>query len=114
MSHVKLAEQDTATIRREVSDCKAMLEDLLGEAVPHFCYPYGSHDIRAVEAVAEAGYECATTCLRAPAGPADDPLTLPRKAVSYGDTLVGVLWKMHLKNTPKQPPIRRAEFALPA
>lgn len=114
VNHVKLAEQDSATIRREVTDCKAMLEDLLGEAVPHFCYPYGSHDMRAVEAVAQAGYTCATTCLRAPASPADDPLTLPRKAVSYGDTLPGVLWKLHLKNTPKQPPIRRAEFALPA
>lgn len=112
VSHVKLAEQDDARVRQEVTDCKAMLEDLLGERVNHFCYPYGSHDMRAVEAVAEAGYTCATTCVRSLAGPTDDPLTVPRKAISHGDNLIGFLWRVHMKNTPKSPSIRRAEFAL--
>lgn len=105
--HLKLAQQDTPTVRREVADCKTILEDVLGEAVRHFCYPFGSHDIRAVEAAAEAGWATATTCQRALATSADDPLTLPRKAVSHGENLLGVLWKMHFKNTPKSAPIRR-------
>ena len=50
----------------------------------------------------------ATTCERAPATPADDPLTLPRKAIAWGDTLPGVWWKIHVKNTPKHAIIRRA------
>lgn len=107
-THVRLAEQSTERIREEVIRSKKVLEDAIGERIAHFCYPYGSHDIRAVEAVAEAGYLSATTCERAVATPADDPLTLPRKAVSWGDSLIGVLWKMHFKNTPKRPPIRRA------
>lgn len=111
VNHLKLAEQDDATVRREVFDCKARLEDLLGEPVRHFCYPFGSHDLRAVEACAEAGWSSATTCERAPAGRADDPLTLPRKAIAWGDSLPGVWWKLHVKNTPKRPPIRRAGFA---
>lgn len=106
-THVRLAEQSEDRIREEVVRSKAVLEDVLGERVDHFCYPYGSHDLRTVEAVAEAGYLSATTCERASATPADDPLTLPRKAVSWGDSLIGVLWKMHFKNTPKRPPIRR-------
>lgn len=106
-THVRLAEQSTARIREEVSQSKKVLEDAIGERIDHFCYPYGSHDIRAVEAVAEAGYLSATTCERAAATSSDDPLTLPRKAVSWGDSLIGVLWKMHFKNTPKRPPIRR-------
>lgn len=112
-THVKLAEQSSERIREEVSRSKAVLEDVLGEPVQHFCYPYGSHDMRAVEAVAEAGYRCATTCVRAPATVADDPLTLPRKAVSWGDNLVGLFWRLHMKNTPKSVPIRRpgASFA---
>jgi peptidoglycan/xylan/chitin deacetylase (PgdA/CDA1 family) len=106
VSHVRLAEQTTERIHEEVTRSKKELEDAIGERIDHFCYPYGSHDIRAVEAVAEAGYLSATTCERASATAADDPLTLPRKAVAWG--LIGVLWKMHFKNTPKRPPIRRS------
>jgi len=102
-SHVKLGEQDEARIREEVTRSKAVLEDLLGEEVGHFCYPYGSYDLRAVEAVAAAGYRCATTCVRAPANPGNDPLALPRKAISFGDTLPGVMWKLHMKHDPKGP-----------
>ena len=83
------------------------LEDLLGRRVDHFCYPYGSHDLRAVEAAAAAGYVTGTTCERAAATPQDDLLTLPRKAVSRGDDVFGVAWKLLAKNTPKRPPIRR-------
>lgn len=108
VSHVRLAEQTTERIHEEVTRSKKELEDAIGERIDHFCYPYGSHDIRAVEAVAEAGYLSATTCERASATAADDPLTLPRKAVAWGDSLIGVLWKMHFKNTPKRPPIRRS------
>ncbi|MGL4409448.1 polysaccharide deacetylase family protein [Zoogloea sp.] len=106
-SHVRLAEQDDARIRAEMHDSKASLEDLLGRPVQHFCYPYGSHDLRAVRAAAEAGYLSGTTCERAVATPADDLLTLPRKAVSRGDDVFGVAWKLLFKNTPKRPPIRR-------
>jgi peptidoglycan/xylan/chitin deacetylase (PgdA/CDA1 family) len=100
-SHVKLGEQDEARIREEVVRSKSVLEDLLGVPVGHFCYPYGSYDLRALKAVEEAGYSSATTCVRAPARPGDDPLALPRKAISFGDTLPGVFWKLHFKHTPK-------------
>ncbi|MEJ2577278.1 MAG: polysaccharide deacetylase family protein [Gammaproteobacteria bacterium] len=106
-THLKLAEQDDATIVEEVTRSKAQLEDLLGEPIQHFCYPYGSYDLRALEAVTTAGYTGATTCVRAPARPGDDPLALPRKAISFGDNLAGVIWKLHAKNTPKGPWPRR-------
>lgn len=109
-SHVRLAECDADRIRDEVSRSKMVLEDAVGERVSHFCYPYGSHDLRVVEAVADAGYLTGTTCERAHATYADDPLTLPRKAVAWGDSLLGVLWKMHMKNAPKRPLLRRAQF----
>ena len=54
------------------------------------------------------GYASATTCVRSPATPADDPLTLPRKAISWGDNLLGYFWRLHMKNTPKTEPIRRS------
>jgi peptidoglycan/xylan/chitin deacetylase (PgdA/CDA1 family) len=114
MSHVKLAEQTTERIRQEVSGCKRALEDILGAPVLDFCYPYGSHDMRAVEAVAEAGYRSGVTCEKASASGHDDPLTLPRKAISYGDSLAGVWWKLHMKHDPKVPPLRRPQYALSA
>lgn len=107
VSHVRLAGQSAERIRAEATRSKTELEQALGEPVDHFCYPYGSHDLRVVEAVAQAGYRSGTTCERAPATPADDPLTLPRKAIAWGDSLLGVWWKMHVKNTPKRPPVRR-------
>jgi peptidoglycan/xylan/chitin deacetylase (PgdA/CDA1 family) len=86
---------------RELSESKATLEDLLGERVEHLCYPYGSFDLDAVRAGAEAGYVSATTCLRGPAEPSDHPLALPRKAISFGDNLIGYFWKLAVKNRPK-------------
>lgn len=107
-SHLRMAQQDDDCIRTELQDSKDTLEDLLGSRVDHFCYPYGSHDLRCVEAAAQAGYLSATTCERAAATAQDDPLTLPRKAVSRGDSLLGLWWKMRFKDIPKRPPIRRA------
>ncbi|MCA0185339.1 MAG: polysaccharide deacetylase family protein [Proteobacteria bacterium] len=106
--HLRLAEQDDACILAEARDSKRALEDLLGRPVDHFCYPYGSHDLRAVNAAAEAGYLTGTTCVRAAATPADDLLTLPRKAVSRGDDVFGVAWKLLTKNIPKHSQIRRS------
>ncbi|MFM1891367.1 MAG: hypothetical protein RLZ44_444 [Pseudomonadota bacterium] len=106
-SHLKLAEQDDATVRAELTRSRERLQDVLGGPVDHFCYPYGSYDLRVLEAVAEAGYRSAVTCVRALAHPGDDPLALPRKAISFGDNLAGVIWKLHLKNAPKGPWPRR-------
>ncbi|ANQ85484.1 polysaccharide deacetylase family protein [Azoarcus olearius] len=112
--HVKLAQHSDAVIHDELSRSRQVLEDLFGERIDHFCYPYGSHDLRVVEAVAEAGYLTATTCNRAPAGRDDDPLVLPRKAIAHGDNLLGFLWRLHMKNTPRKTPLHRADVAAPA
>lgn len=106
-SHTRLAGLERARLQDEVNGCRNRLEDALGERVTHFCYPYGSHDLAAVEAVAAAGFDTATTCARAPASTADDPLTLPRKAVSHGDNLVGLWWKLHFKHQPGEALLRR-------
>ena len=107
VSHPRLAQVDNRRVAEELTISKRMLEDVLGSRVDHLCYPYGSHDIRAVHAAADAGYVTGSTCVRAIATPADDLLTLPRKPVSQGNTAFGVLWKLIAKNTPRHPPIRR-------
>jgi peptidoglycan/xylan/chitin deacetylase (PgdA/CDA1 family) len=102
VSHPKLATLGSERRRRELADSKTALQDLLGEQVGHLCYPYGSFDLDTVHAAAETGYLSATTCLRGLAGPGDHPLALPRKAISFGDNLIGYFWKLVVKNAPKR------------
>jgi peptidoglycan/xylan/chitin deacetylase (PgdA/CDA1 family) len=101
VNHVKLADTPPEQQSRELADSKAALEDVLGDEVRHLCYPYGSFDLPAVLAARQAGYASATTCLRGAATSSDHPLALPRKAISYGDNLIGFWWKLRVKNAPK-------------
>lgn len=81
-SHVHLTQCSDSALRDEVAGSRAELEDILGAAVPQFCYPYGDHDDRVVEAVRDAGYEAATTTRRGRARGGSDRLRLPRIPVS--------------------------------
>ncbi len=101
VTHARLAEIGPEAKRRELTVSKATLEDLLGTEVRHLCYPFGSFDLDAVRAAGETGYVSATTCLRGPATAADHPLLLPRKAISFGDNLLGFAWKLGFKQAPK-------------
>lgn len=101
LTHARLAQCPPGVAREEIAGSKARLEDLLGEAVPDFCYPYGSYDEQIASMVAAVGYRLGLTCIRAAANHARSPYELPRKAISYGDTLPGFLWKLHAKNRPK-------------
>ena len=100
VNHARLGELEPAAQRRELRDSKAALEDLLGSPVRHLCYPFGSFDLAAVHAARDAGYASATTCLRGAARVADHPLALPRKAISFGDSLLGFAWKLGFKHAP--------------
>jgi peptidoglycan/xylan/chitin deacetylase (PgdA/CDA1 family) len=100
-THAKLGDLDPERQRAELADSKAALEDLLGEPVRHLCYPFGNFDLGAVRAAAALGYVSAVTCLRGAATRADHPLVLPRKAISYGDSLLGYWWKLAMKDAPK-------------
>ena len=98
VNHVKLAQVDPAAARAEIEHSKQALEALLDREVRHFCYPYGSYDPQVVELARGAGYASAVTCDRAAARSHHDPLALPRKAISYGDNLIGYAWKLQFKN----------------
>lgn len=78
LGHPHLTQLGADERRREIAGSKAALEDRLGMAVPHFCFPYGDHDAACVDAVAEAGYATAVTTVRGRARPGDDLLALPR------------------------------------
>lgn len=56
LTHRRLAGLGARELAAQVADSRRVLEDLTGQAVEGFCYPYGSLDAAAVEAVARAGY----------------------------------------------------------
>jgi peptidoglycan/xylan/chitin deacetylase (PgdA/CDA1 family) len=101
MTHPFLSRIDPLRRREEIRTSKAVLEDLLEKEIVHFCYPDGDFDEDVVVEVASAGYTAGLTCIRGSATPADTPLLLPRKAISFGDSLIGVFWKLHLKHQKK-------------
>ncbi len=101
VSHVKLAEIGREQAIEEIRRSKHDLSALLDREVVHFCYPYGSYDRDIVEATRAAGYTTGVTCDRAAATGDDDLLRLPRKAISFGDSLAGYFWKLHMKNERK-------------
>jgi peptidoglycan/xylan/chitin deacetylase (PgdA/CDA1 family) len=101
MHHPFLTHLSAEDQYEEITASRHVLEELLKRPVDLFSYPDGDHDVVVAERVRRAGYAAAVTCLRGRATAAHDPYRLPRKAISYGDSLVGFWWKLHVKNRLK-------------
>lgn len=102
LSHVKLADMSYEMMQQEIFESKIKIEALIKKDVRHFCYPYGSYNAVVMETVKKAGYASAVTCVRGGVAAGNDLWQLPRKAVSFGDSLLGFWWKLHMKNQRKE------------
>jgi peptidoglycan/xylan/chitin deacetylase (PgdA/CDA1 family) len=104
LSHPRLSQLGQDEISREVVQSKQQMDVILDRPTEFFCYPYGDYDDRVMEIVKNAGFKGALSCLRGSAYPGqEDPYQIPRKAISYGDSLAGFWWKLHMKNRKKTP-----------
>ncbi|MGH7907522.1 MAG: polysaccharide deacetylase family protein [Candidatus Binataceae bacterium] len=56
LSHCRLTDLDPDAIRRELSESKSRLEDLLGRTVADLAVPFGRYDRRVIKAALEVGY----------------------------------------------------------
>jgi peptidoglycan/xylan/chitin deacetylase (PgdA/CDA1 family) len=83
MTHARLAGADPDTLSAEISGSRRLLQDVLQAEVRGFCYPYGSFDAAAADAVRAAGYDHA--CVTGDYDPGDR-FTLPRCYISPLDT----------------------------
>jgi len=86
-THVRLTETDDACLQQELKGSRAALEDILGEDVISFAYPYGALDERCADAVKQAGYASACTTRTGWALRDNDPYRLRRLTVFNHDTL---------------------------
>jgi peptidoglycan/xylan/chitin deacetylase (PgdA/CDA1 family) len=87
VNHVRLTEIDDVRLMQELTDSKATLEDMLGNTVNSFAYPYGAWDGRCAEAVKQAGYTAACTTRTGWALRDHDPFRLRRLTVFNTDPL---------------------------
>ena len=82
MHHPVLAYlRDAAEVRREVSECRAVLQQRLGHAVRAFAYPVGRDQHighTAIQAVRDAGYDWAVTTMAGVNTARNDPYQLQR------------------------------------
>jgi hypothetical protein len=56
----------------------------------------------ALMAPLQACCRLALTCVRGAANAAPAAFEIPRKAISYGDNLPSVWWKLHTRHAPKR------------
>jgi len=86
LDHVHLPQLEKEEARRQISQSRSALEDLLRVDVSSFCFPYGDETPLDRTLIRDAGYSVATTTQRGRARPQDDPFGLPRATVRRNDT----------------------------
>ncbi|MFE1382665.1 polysaccharide deacetylase family protein [Streptomyces sp. NPDC058740] len=97
---VELADTDDEGLAAETRRSRELIEEITGDPVDGFCYPYGKVDARVVRAVRKAGYTHA--CAIDP-GPLTSAYALPRVHVGEEDTS----WRLTAKRILH--PLRRRQ-----
>jgi len=101
VNHSRLSELSIPAMRKEIFDSKTALENLLGQEVLDFCYPYGIYDERVRDFVEEAGYRTGLTCIRGAANASDNAFELKRKSISYGTGVFSFAKRVYGKHNLK-------------
>lgn len=104
LNHPVLPRLSTQLAINEIRDSRDALEQLAGEPVTAFCYPYGKFTPELAERVQAAGYLSATTTARGLVRPVDDYFALPRVAVMRSTLMIRFLQKCltHLEDRKRQ------------
>ncbi|MFD4877571.1 polysaccharide deacetylase family protein [Streptomyces sp. NPDC058420] len=100
LTHVDLTTADDTTLLAEVAESRSRLRELTNSPVDGFCYPYGTIDARAMDAVRAAGY--AYACAIDP-GDLNGPHALPRVHIGQNDTAVRLFLKYRLHRLRRRP-----------
>lgn len=85
VTHANLAVLPVALQKPEIFRSKSVLDDILGQSVAGFAYPYGSYTQESVDLVKGAGFHFACTVHPGVIEPSDDCFQLPRMTVEDWD-----------------------------
>lgn len=92
MTHPFLSKLSESEQRKEISRNKLELEELLGEQLVSFAYPYGDHDTQSKQIVHQCGYQFAVATNSGPLLMHQDPYQIRRIAI-FPKTDVFGLWR---------------------
>jgi len=101
MHHVDLAAVSPSVARDEISRSRSVLQQLTGQPVLDFAYPYGIFTNRVVGMVRQAGFRDASTTEPGTRQYASQPFLLRRTEVSGSDTLGSFARKAGLPPPPR-------------
>lgn len=89
VTHPALSLLDEANQRSEIEGSRAACEELIGEPIHTFAYPFGDFDDATAACVRDSGFACACTTVPGRVSMRSDPMLLPRFAVGNwaGDDL---------------------------
>jgi peptidoglycan/xylan/chitin deacetylase (PgdA/CDA1 family) len=82
LTHPDLTRLPPASVEREMAASKAVLEEMLGEPVAGFAYPFGRYDALSLQ-LARRHFACAVSDRLGFAGPGSDLHALPRVDAYY-------------------------------
>jgi len=92
--HLYLNNKPDKIIITEISDSKKRIEDLIGDEVVTFCYPFGQFNQRIVQLVKQAGYKYALGSANLFHYRRNDQLQLCRRTIYSSDSEQGFLNKI--------------------
>jgi len=78
VTHPALSMLDEAKQRCEIEGSRIACEDLIGEPIHTFAYPFGDFDEASVSCVRDVGFACACTTQGGRVSRQSDPMRLPR------------------------------------
>lgn len=92
--HADLQRLDADDLEEEIAGSRAELEDMLGQKVNSFAYPYGRLNDAVRASVVKAGYACAFSTRSGFNQPGEDPFTVRRIDVYGTDSASALLRKL--------------------
>ncbi|RST04017.1 polysaccharide deacetylase family protein [Streptomyces sp. WAC05374] len=90
VTHPQLDTLNPRELRRELRDCKAVLEDVLNHEVAHLAYPHGYNSPAVRRAARDTGYASAVAVRHALSSDADDAYRIARLIVRRTHTVADV------------------------
>lgn len=93
LNHPHLTQMPLVEASHQISESKKMLEDMLGQSICSFAYPFGDENESIRDFVVQAGYKFAVTTRKGRARGTEDDYELPRHSVRRNDTILHFLAK---------------------
>ena len=93
-SHASLTELDKEGLEKELLNSKQLLEDITGQEVSFFCYPFGKYNSSIIDKLKNYFYQGAVTVKEGQAAFYQDPFQWPRLNMRYQDGFTGFVRKM--------------------